>query len=124
MDPAFMAQTFLTLVAGVPLTLKLAFLSIALGAVIALILALMRLSGGAFLDWIARIYVFVFRGTPLLVQIFLIVARHIVGAAAEGTWAFVTRRQQPAGRNRAVVLCAKEEGYPAGNVLKATLTWK
>jgi octopine/nopaline transport system permease protein len=72
MDPAFMAETFLTLVAGVPLTLKLAFLSVAFGAVIALVLALMRLSGVAGLDWIARSYVFVFRGTPLLVQIFLI----------------------------------------------------
>ncbi|MFI4997212.1 MAG: ABC transporter permease [Hyphomicrobiales bacterium] len=72
MDPAFMAETFLTLVAGVPLTLKLAFLSVALGAVIALVLALMRLSGVVGLDWIARSYVFVFRGTPLLVQIFLI----------------------------------------------------
>jgi octopine/nopaline transport system permease protein len=72
MDPGFMAETFLTLVAGVPLTLKLAFLSVALGAVIALVLALMRLSGVAGLDWIARSYVFVFRGTPLLVQIFLI----------------------------------------------------
>jgi octopine/nopaline transport system permease protein len=72
MDPAFMAETFLTLITGVPLTLKLAFLSVALGAVIGLILALMRLSGVALLDWIARLYLFVFRGSPLLVQIFLI----------------------------------------------------
>ena len=34
MDPSFMAETFLTLVTGVPLTLKIAFLSIALGSVI------------------------------------------------------------------------------------------
>jgi octopine/nopaline transport system permease protein len=33
---------------------------------------MMRLSGVAVLDWIARLYVFVFRGTPLLVQIFII----------------------------------------------------
>lgn len=33
---------------------------------------MMRLSGIAVLDWIARLYVFVFRGTPLLVQIFII----------------------------------------------------
>ncbi len=72
MDPSFMADTFLTLVTGVPLTLKLASLSVALGGVIALFLALMRLSGLAVLDRSARLYVFVFRGTPLLVQIFLI----------------------------------------------------
>jgi octopine/nopaline transport system permease protein len=56
----------------VPLTLKLAFYSIAAGAVFAVLLALMRLSGSRVLDYAARSYVFVFRGTPLLVQIFLI----------------------------------------------------
>jgi octopine/nopaline transport system permease protein len=72
MDLSFMTETLLTLLTGVPLTLKLAFLSITLGAVIALMLALMRLSGVAVLDGIARLYLFVFRGTPLLVQIFLV----------------------------------------------------
>jgi octopine/nopaline transport system permease protein len=37
-----------------------------------MILALMRMSGYRVLDWLAQAYVFVFRGTPLLVQIFLI----------------------------------------------------
>jgi octopine/nopaline transport system permease protein len=72
MDIAFMAETFRSLLAGVPLTLNLAFTSVALGAVLAMLLALMRMSGIRPLDLIARIYVFVFRGTPLLVQIFLI----------------------------------------------------
>jgi octopine/nopaline transport system permease protein len=43
-----------------------------LGAVLALLLALMRESRIGPLDWFARGFVFVFRGTPLLVQIFLI----------------------------------------------------
>lgn len=72
MDLAFMAETFVKLLEGVPLTLKLAFSSVALGGVFALLLALMRMSGIAPLDWFARGYVFVFRGTPLLVQVFLI----------------------------------------------------
>lgn len=72
MDFAFLWETLLALLQGVPLTLNLAFASVALGAVLALALALMRMSGVAPLDWIARAYVFVFRGTPLLVQIFLI----------------------------------------------------
>ena len=72
MDLAFMAETFVKLLEGVPLTLKLAFSSVALGAVFAMLLALMRMSGVAVLDWSARAYDFVFRGTPLLVQIFLI----------------------------------------------------
>ena len=72
MDLAFMAEIFVKLLEGVPLTLKLAFSSVALGAVVALVLAMMRMSGVAALDWLARGYVFVFRGTPLLVQVFLI----------------------------------------------------
>ncbi|MBP1848940.1 ABC transporter permease [Rhizobium halophytocola] len=72
MNLPFMWATFLELIAAVPKTLELAAASICLGAVLALLLALCRVSGIAVLDWLARTYVFVFRGTPLLVQIFLI----------------------------------------------------
>ena len=72
MDFAFLAEAFWRIVPGIPLTLKLAGGSVALGALLALPLALMRLSGVAALDWFAKIYVFVFRSTPLLVQIFVI----------------------------------------------------
>jgi octopine/nopaline transport system permease protein len=72
MDFSFMAETFWRLLEGLPLTLNLAATAIGLGAVLAMLLALMRMSGVAPLDWLARAYVFVFRGTPLLVQIFLI----------------------------------------------------
>ncbi|TCU06802.1 ABC transporter permease [Rhizobium sullae] len=72
MDWAFTTETFRSLVFAIPLTLQLAATSIALGAILALGLALARLSGILVLDWFARFYVFVFRGTPLLVQIFLI----------------------------------------------------
>jgi octopine/nopaline transport system permease protein len=72
MDLAFLAETWMALLAGLPLTLKLAAGSVGCGAVLAVLLALMRLSGLPVLAWIARAFVFVFRGTPLLVQIFLI----------------------------------------------------
>jgi octopine/nopaline transport system permease protein len=72
MDFTFMYETFLQLLEGLPLTLNLACTSVALGAIVAMLFALMRMSGVAVLDWTARGYVFVFRGTPLLVQIFLI----------------------------------------------------
>ena len=72
MDYVFLFDTLRQLLAGVPLLLKLASISIAAGAVLALCLALMRLSGSRVLSAIAQAYVFVFRGTPLLVQIFLI----------------------------------------------------
>jgi len=72
MDAAFIIDTLKLLISGIPLTLKLAFYSIAAGAAFAMLLALMRLSANRALDYAARSYVFVFRGTPLLVQIFLI----------------------------------------------------
>jgi len=71
-DFDFLRETLLLLLSGVPLLLNLAFFSITAGAVLAVLLALMRLSGHPLLDRAARSYVFVFRGTPLLVQIFLI----------------------------------------------------
>jgi octopine/nopaline transport system permease protein len=72
MDLAFLGNTITQLLGGVPLLLQLAAFSILAGALLAVLLALMRLSGNPLLDWPARGYVFVFRGTPLLVQIFLI----------------------------------------------------
>lgn len=72
MDLAFMLETVQRIAAGVPLMLQLAGISIAAGAVFAVLLALMRVSALKPLDLAARGYIFVFRGTPLLVQIFLI----------------------------------------------------
>lgn len=72
MNLEFYSETFFSLLTGVPLTLKLAATSIVLGAIFALLLAMMRISGLRVLDWTARLYIFIFRGTPLLVQIFII----------------------------------------------------
>jgi len=72
MNLEFYSDAFFQMLGGVPLTLKLAVSSIVLGAMLALLFAMMRLSSVKALDWIARIYIFVFRGTPLLVQIFII----------------------------------------------------
>jgi len=72
MDFHFMSDTFLSLLAGVPKTLQLASISITAGAGFALILASLRLYGPWPVRMLVRGYVFAFRGTPLLVQIFLI----------------------------------------------------
>jgi octopine/nopaline transport system permease protein len=72
MDFAFLSETFVSLLSGVPLTLNLALVSTALGALLAVLLTLMRVSSLRPLGWAAQFYVFVFRGTPLLVQIFVI----------------------------------------------------
>jgi len=53
-------------------TIPLALASFALGLVIALGIALMRLSGVRIVSGIARVYISLVRGTPLLVQLFVI----------------------------------------------------
>ena len=72
MNLQFYSEAFFQMMSGVPLTLQLAASSIVFGAILALLFAMMRLSGVAVLDWIARLYVFVFRGTPLIAQLFMI----------------------------------------------------
>lgn len=72
LDFQFLLETFIQLCRGIPLTLQLTLLSVTSGAILACLLALMRLSGNLLLDLIARSYIFVFRGTPLLVQLYLI----------------------------------------------------
>ena len=57
---------------GLSLTLQLIVGSLALGALVAFGVALLRLSGNRVVETLAAAYVFVFRGTPLLVQIFLV----------------------------------------------------
>jgi octopine/nopaline transport system permease protein len=72
MDFGFLVDTLSQLVHGVPLTLELAATSLSLGFIIALALALALQTGKPAAAWPIRGYVAVFRGTPLLVQIFLI----------------------------------------------------
>ena len=56
------------LLGTIPLTLA----SFVAGLLIALVVALMRISGRAPLSAVARVYISVIRGTPLLVQLFVI----------------------------------------------------
>lgn len=71
-DPHFILDAFIIILPGVPLTLQLAIASFVLGGLLAVPLALARMSNSAFASWPARVYVIVFRGTPLLLQLFLI----------------------------------------------------
>lgn len=71
-DLSFLADTLLSLLNGIPLALQLAALSIIIGGTLAFGLALMRVSGRWWLDCTAQLYIFIFRGTPLLVQIYII----------------------------------------------------
>ncbi len=58
--------------AGLSATIPLALASFAIGLVLALGVALMRISANPVLSGIARSYISVIRGTPLLVQLFVI----------------------------------------------------
>lgn len=71
-DFPFIYESFVSICSGIPLTLQLMALSVTAGAFLAVVLAAMRLSNWALLDLLARAYIFVFRGTPLLVQLYLI----------------------------------------------------
>lgn len=72
MDLSFIYETLLAILPGVPLTLQLALGSVCLGFFLALTLASMQRSGSRVLQSVARLYVLFFRGTPLLVQLFLV----------------------------------------------------
>ncbi|MGG1658172.1 amino acid ABC transporter permease [Brevibacillus sp. NRS-1366] len=58
--------------AGIVFTVPLTLISFFLGLILALLTALARISGIKPLDAVARFYVWVIRGTPLLVQLFII----------------------------------------------------
>lgn len=67
-----MKEAFPKLLGGVPETLALVAVSLAIGFVLAVGVAQLRLSKNATGAWAARAFIYVFRSTPLLVQIYLI----------------------------------------------------
>lgn len=72
MDFTFLSSTMITLLQAVPMTLLLFSLSIVSGGLLALVIVAMRVSGNPILSGFAKGYIFVFRGSPLLIQMFLI----------------------------------------------------
>ncbi len=65
-------QSLQPLFLGAVVTLQLAFVSAFLGMIGGSLIGIIRLSPSLPLRWAARIYIDFFRGTPLLVQIFMI----------------------------------------------------
>jgi octopine/nopaline transport system permease protein len=72
MDWPFLIDVLKQLLSGLPLTLELTALSLSIGFVLAILAAAANASSLPPLRWVARAHVELFRGTPLLVQIFLI----------------------------------------------------
>ena len=69
MDAAFIWTIFLRLLGALQVTLSVWSLSVFIGAFIGAGVTWLRISGMRPLEWLARAYIFVFRGAPLLVQL-------------------------------------------------------
>ena len=72
MDIGLMAASLPKLLSAAVITLKLLSLSLFFGIFIGLIFAILRLNKNPIINKFAYAYSYVFRGTPLLVQIFII----------------------------------------------------
>jgi octopine/nopaline transport system permease protein len=71
-DLMLIAASLPKIATGVVLTLKLLVVSLLLGTALGIGAALMRISGSRLLAWPSFAYSYVFRGTPMLVQLFII----------------------------------------------------
>lgn len=71
-DPAKFAKYGPSYLSGLGVTLLLVAISVSLGALVSLPLAFARMSKNKLLSWPAFAYVYFFRGTPLLTQLFLV----------------------------------------------------
>ncbi|TBF87922.1 ABC transporter permease subunit [Rhizobium leguminosarum] len=72
MDITLLFASMVTLASGIPLTLLLTFASLFASLVLSVPLAFMRASPSRWFSLPVLAYTYVFRGTPLLVQLFLI----------------------------------------------------
>lgn len=89
-DWALVAKAIPLLGAGLLTTLKISSLAMVLGVVLGGVLGLMSLSRFAPARWFVRAYVDFIRGTPLLIQIFLVYfALPVVGVNLPEFWAGV-----------------------------------
>ncbi len=71
-DLALILDSIPKMLSGIGLTLELLFVSGALGLALAIVLLIMRISGRWYLSAPTMAYIYIFRGTPILVQIFII----------------------------------------------------
>ena len=72
MDLELIASSFPKLLNATLVTLKLLSLSLIFGLILGLFFAILRLNKNIFLNRFSYFYSYIFRGTPLLVQIFII----------------------------------------------------
>ncbi|MCU1763182.1 ABC transporter permease subunit [Pseudomonas sp. 14P_8.1_Bac3] len=70
-DTVFLSSTLLQLLQALPMTLALFSASVIIGTLLAMLVVWLRVCHVAALRHVARGYVFLFRGSPLLIQMFL-----------------------------------------------------
>lgn len=71
-DPQYVVEHFNFVLQGLWVTIQLALISIAFATILALLGALGRLSSNPIAQGVSGFYISLFRGTPLLIQIYLI----------------------------------------------------
>jgi polar amino acid transport system permease protein len=71
-DLVFLAKYYKFFIRGTGITLLISFFGVILGVAIGVLLALMKMSKKSVLRMIAATYIEIVRGTPLLVQLFII----------------------------------------------------
>ncbi|MFT5503837.1 MAG: octopine/nopaline transport system permease protein [Gammaproteobacteria bacterium] len=71
-DFALIMDSIPKMLMGIGLTFQLLFLSLLLGTLLAVLLLILRISGRWYLSIPTMVYIYIFRGTPILVQIFII----------------------------------------------------
>ncbi len=67
-----MYESFFKIVEGIPLTLQVVSISTILGIFLAIAVALMRISGNRLMSLPAYYFVYLIRGTPLLLQLYFV----------------------------------------------------
>ena len=72
MDFVSMAKYTPLFIKGLKVTVQISFVAVFIGVIVGLMMALLRLSSIKVLTWIAYIYIQIIRGTPVLVQLFII----------------------------------------------------
>lgn len=71
-DFSLFLESLPKLLEGMQITLKLFVLALSCGTALAVVLVLMRISSKKYLSWPVMVYVYIFRGTPILVQLFVV----------------------------------------------------
>ena len=72
LDYSIIISKFDLFLKGCYVTLEISLASLIIGTIIGIILAICRISSSKFLKFTSGTYVWIMRGTPLLVQLFII----------------------------------------------------